>query len=197
MAFPSDSISTDGLPTLNWEERNPVPANSRWNETIAAVNGFLAIMQDSGHAERVSLVTYSSKAKDDVKLTDEYGQIHSALLDHSLRFEGGATNIGDGMLEGAKSLGEKESARPWASRVLILLSDGMHNAGTHPIAAASQVANEKIMINTVTFSNEADLAMMAEVADIGSGRHYHADDSEQLAESFREIARTLPTLITF
>ena len=41
---------------------------------------------------------------------------------------------------------------------------------------------------------EAYLA--AEVATITGGKHFHADTASDLVEIFREIARTLPVLVT-
>ena len=96
-----------------------------------------------------------------------------------------------------KILGEKKYARSWATRVLIVLTDGIHNTGTDPIYAASQAASENILIYTVTFSTEADIAKMQTVAEIASGKHFHAKNGSELAEAFREIAQSLPTLVTF
>lgn len=146
-----------------------VPKDARWLDTVAAVNGFLDIMDDSSHDERVSMSTYSSKAKADVKLTSDYTEIRAAMNAHSRKFKGGATNIGSGILAGGKTLGDKELARSWASRVLIVMSDGIHNTGTEPVPAAQQVANEKIMIFTVTFSDEANIQEMEKVAISGGG----------------------------
>ncbi|WP_419194233.1 VWA domain-containing protein [Novipirellula herctigrandis] len=200
MAYASDEISGGDPPQSappGWSSGDPVPPNARWLDTIAAVQEFLNIMQTSSHDERVSLCTYSTKSATDVKLTDDYASITAEMQDHSLKFDGGYTNIGAGILEGAAALSDKKLARPWASRILILMSDGIHNTGTEPIPASQQAANEKIMIFTVTFSDEAEQSKMAEVASNGGGKHYHAADSAQLAEAFRDIAKSLPTLITF
>ena len=37
---------------------------------------------------------------------------------------------------------------------------------------------------------------MIEIANIGSGKHFHAVDGDQLREIYREIALTLSTMIT-
>jgi hypothetical protein len=36
---------------------------------------------------------------------------------------------------------------------------------------------------------------MQDVARIGGGLHFHADDADDLEEAFREIARTLSVLL--
>ncbi|MEP3927854.1 vWA domain-containing protein [Rhodopirellula bahusiensis] len=200
MAFAHDEVAKNGSPAAappGWKMGHAVPKDARWLDTVAAVNGFLDIMDDSSHDERVSLSTYSDKSKADVKLTSDYTEIRAAMNTHSRKFKGGATNIGSGILAGGKTLGDKELARSWASRVLIVMSDGIHNTGTEPVPAAQQVANEQIMIFTVTFSDEANIQEMEKVAVSGGGQHFHAKDSQQLAEAFRKIAKSLPTLITF
>ncbi len=76
------------------------------------------------------------------------------------------------------------------------MTDGIHNTGSDPIAAATAAAASGIMIFTVTFSDEADIARMQQVALIGNGKHYHATSAAQLSTVFAEIAASLPTLLT-
>jgi hypothetical protein len=40
----------------------------------------------------------------------------------------------------------------------------------------------------VTFSNGADRDLMADVAAVARGQHYHADDAATLRDVFRELA---------
>jgi uncharacterized protein YegL len=200
MAFAAQEISSGQNPAAappGWQFGQSVPPQARWLDASNAVEGFLELMKKSTLDERVSLSTYSDKAKSDVPLTQNYNLIENAITAYGAKFEGGSTNIGDGILAGAKTLGDKKSARPWATRVLIVLTDGIHNTGTDPIYAAQQAAQENILIYTVTFSAEADIAKMQNVAQIGSGKHFHAATGAQLADAFKNIARSLPTLITF
>lgn len=200
MAYAHDEVASIDPPAtapVGWQMGDPVPPAARWLDTVAAIDGFLQIMETSSHDELVSLSTYNEKTTTDVKLTSDYTAIRNAMQEHSLKFKGGATNVGGGILEGGKALSDKALARPWASRVLIVMSDGIHNTGTLPTIAASQVTNEKVMIYTVTFSNEANIADMIAVANTGGGQHYHATDAAQLADAFKQIAKSLPTLITF
>lgn len=200
MAYSHNESSYNPVPASappGWEMGDVIPEHARWLDTVAAVNGFLDIMTSSSHDERVSLSTYNEMSTTDVKLTNEYGAIREAMHAHSLQFKGGATNIGAGILEGGLALSDKKLARPWATRIMILMTDGNHNTGTLPIPAAQQTAQEKVMIYTVTFSDEANVNDMTIVAETAGGQHYHAQDAVQLAEAFKQIARSLPTLITF
>lgn len=199
MAYASDEIQTSALPAAapaGWAYGDPVPVPSRWMDTNQAVQDFLGILNGTVHAESVSMSSYSSNGVVDVPLTPNYGDIQIALHNYSAKFDDGMTNIGDGMLQGLKSLGDKKYARAWASRIMIVLSDGRHNTGADPIAAATAVANEDVHIYTISFSSQADTALMQEIADIGSGKHFHASSGLQLQQIFSEIAHGLPTLIT-
>lgn len=199
MAFSSSEISGSGTPAaapLGWSFGDPVPPNSRWLDAVEAVNRFLELMESSGQDEHVSLATYSDKARTDVELGDNYLRIRQALNGYSAKFDQGSTNIGGGILEGTASSCDKKRARPWASRVMIVLTDGIHNTGTDPLVAARQAAIENVQIFTVTFSSEAETERMKEIAAIGSAKHFHASTGNQLASAFEEIAHSLPTLLT-
>ena len=79
---------------------------------------------------------------------------------------------------------------------MVLLTDGIFNRGRHPKFAAQVAANQGIIIHTITFSDEAEIGAMQEVARIGGGKHFHAPDAASLNRIFREIALTLPVLLT-
>lgn len=200
MAFGVNEVSGPNNPAaapVGWAYGMYVPPYSRWLDAVTATNNFLQLLTESSLKERVSLTTYSHDVRLEVGLNDDYTAIQNALALNSNVFFGGATDIGDGILYGATSLGDKKLARPWASRVMIVLTDGIHNVGTDPLFAATQAAAQDIMVFTVTFSNEADQARMAQVAAAASGSHFHATSAAQLNEAFKEIANRLPTLITY
>lgn len=198
MAFRADE-PTGYLPSNappEWVFGMPIPRAARWLDANDAVNRFLQLMQATHQDELVSLSTYNEVPSLDVPLTTTYGQIVGAMNRHSETYWGGATNIGGGMVTGFSTLADAARARPWAARVMIVLTDGIHNEGLDPVWAAYHIANEKVTIFTITFSDEADQYRMARVAQIGSGKHIHATSGTQLMEAFEEIARTLPTLLT-
>ena len=84
----------------------------------------------------------------------------------------------------------------FVERTMIVMTDGRHNRGPAPEILARQLKADGIMIHTITFGRDADQGRMMEVARIGGGRHYHADNGIQLKEIYREIALTLSTIIT-
>ena len=87
-------------------------------------------------------------------------------------------------------------ARPFAVRTMVVMTDGRHNRGREPVLAARDAERENIKIHTVTFSDEADFARMRAAADATGGQHFHAPDAAALERIFREIASTLPVMLT-
>lgn len=201
MAFGSDEGAIPGNKPKRappgWDfDTSPVPPKSRWSEAQAAVSEFLKILQSSAQRENVGLVTYSHSTEKDVLLTQTYSQITAALGQYNSPFKKGGTNIGGGIGSGLEVLESSPAKRQWAVRVMIVLTDGIHNMGWNPVDAAREAARQNVVIYTVTFAQEADQALMKQVAEIGLGKHYHSPSGAQLIKDFKEIAQNLPVLLT-
>jgi Ca-activated chloride channel homolog len=201
MAYGCFEAATASCPPVNappgWCFGMPVPMGSRWLDAVGSVSRFLQLLDQSAHRERVGLVTFGDLAAKDAPLSEDYSTVFNGMSVHTLRFNGGATNIGAGILNGAAILGDKRFARGWASRVMVILTDGNWTSGIDPSTCASMAAAQNIEIYTVTFSAEADQLKMQEVAAIGNGKHFHATTPAELSEAFKAISNTLPTLITY
>lgn len=200
MAFSAAEISGPQNPAAappGWKFGDAIPPKARWTDACSALNLFLDMLNKSPHDEHVSLTTYNEKSTVDTALSGNFDLINQKMLAYSQKYKGGATNIGDGILDGLKTLSDKKTARSWATRVMIVMTDGRHNTGTDPVYAAQVAASQEVQIYTVTFSAEADIPRMQQVADIGSGKHYHAATADQLRAAFENIAKSLPTLITY
>jgi uncharacterized protein YegL len=197
MAFAADETSggTPAAAPEGWSFGDPVPPNSRWLDLVAAVTGFCNELSVTSKAEKVALVSYSSSARKDVDLTDDYTKIDDKNFEMSVKFDGGMTNVGDGIQKGIDAV-TGAGNRPWATNAMVLMSDGIHNTGTDPIVAAGEAVSRGIPIYTVSFSNQADQVLMRQIADMTGGTHYHAVDAQQLNEAFRNIARRLPSILT-
>ena len=198
MAFAADEPA-GGIPMAapaGWQFGDPVPPNARWIDLTASVNGFCNELTQTSKIEKVGLVSYASSSSIERDLTENYASINAQNIAISNAFGGGSTSIGDGMLDGIQVVTDTNHNRPWASRAIVLMSDGNHNAGSDPIVAANQAAAEMIPVYTVSFSSSADIVLMQQIADITGGSHYHAVNAQQLNEAFRNIARRLPSLLT-
>ena len=177
-----------------WIAGGDAPDGSRWAQLEDAVNAFVNVLETTDQEELVSVASFSSSATLDLDLELNYTLIRDLVED--TRPYGG-TAIGKGMQEGLPSLLDAARARPFASKTIVILTDGMNNYSPYPDNVAEDiVADHNVTIHTVTFSPGADQTSMQEVAAIGHGRHYHANTGNELVEIFEEIANNLPTILT-
>jgi len=178
-----------------WFFNGPAPNPSRWRDAVTAVDVFLNELTLSPINEMVALVTYNNGVNLDQTLTTNYNLIQTGLNNYTNFFESGQTNIGGG-INGGQNCFALNSGRPFAAKVMILLTDGIDTVGSDPIEAALDAVEEQIMIFTITFSDEADQATMQTVATLAKGKHYHASNGANLSLVFKDIARQLPILIS-
>lgn len=179
-----------------WQFCDPAPPDSRWRELLNGVAVFNSVLSNSYSNEQVALVTYSSSSTRDLNLTSDFNAVLTAMDTYSQSLCSGATNIGSGIYEAMNTLDANGYARPWAAKVIVVMTDGNHNTGSNPEWAASDAFDAGITVYSITFSNEADQSRMKQVAINGGGKHFHAEDGAALQQAFTDIARSLPTLLT-
>ncbi len=200
MAYANDEVAAyppiPAAAPAGWDFGDPTPNNSRWLDAVAACNLFLNKLNKSPMNELVCLCTYADMGDIDVGLTSTYASILTGLNVHTNEMHGGGTNIAGG-LEAAEFALTGTDSRPFASPVVILMTDGHQTVGPDPVYRAGKMAEDNgIMTITVTFSDEADQPLMIDVADAGNGLHFHAETEQELNNVFEEIGRQLPTLLT-
>jgi Ca-activated chloride channel homolog len=183
----------------------PHPTKSRWGALSIALNAFLDELGKTSQDERVGLASYSSDTTEcgntykistiDSDLAADYSKIRNEMTRMSSKPVKGRTAISAGLDEGIKVLTGK-NARPFAVKTMILMTDGIHNLGPEPILSAREAAKQDIVIHTITFSDDADIKRMEDVAAATGGQHFHAPDAASLVKIFKQIAATLPVLTT-
>jgi hypothetical protein len=199
MAFAASETSGWGTPAAapdGWSFGDPVPPASRWLDLVASVDSFCDELSQTSKIEKLALVSYAGDVTTNVALESNYSQISAANMAISAAFNGGKTNVGGGILAGLAAVNDPVKSRAWATKVLVLMSDGKHNSGTAPLTAAANAVTAGIPIYTVSFSTEADTVLMQNIADMTGGTHYFAVNAQQLNEAFRNIARRLPSMLT-
>ncbi len=157
-----------------------------------AVSAFLDELDDTFPNERVALASYSTTSRLDHNLTDDYSAIRSSA--NAFRASG-YTAIGWALQDGIRGV-TGPGARPFAIPTIVLMTDGNHNRGLEPIIPARDAARRGIVVHTITFGRDADFARMRAVANATGGTHFHANNSSDLTDVFRTIARTLPVVMT-
>ncbi len=173
-------------------DRSGSMTGSKFRDLTSAIDIFVNTLDETPVDEQVGLASYSEFASADVFLTSDLSQISRGVRALSL---GGFTSISRGM-DAGRTVMDGGRGPEFVERTMIVMTDGLHNRGPEPRTTATALAAAGVKIHTITFGRDADRSRMEEVARIGGGRHYHADNGDQLREIYREIALTLSTMIT-
>jgi Ca-activated chloride channel family protein len=184
----------------------PNMSDSRWGALSVAVQDFIDALATTPQTETLALVSFASdgtwcgvvnKASETNQQLDfNHASVTSAMATISGRVFNGMTNTAAGIDAGVAVLTDATRCRPYAAKMMVLLSDGHSNQGRAPLLAAQDAAAREIVIHTVTFGNGANEGEMAAVAEATGGNHYSAYDADSLRDVFRKIALTLPVVMT-
>jgi Ca-activated chloride channel family protein len=173
--------------------------------------------------DRVALVVFGETSMTQCPLTSDGALLAAALRRVEVGMVGEATALGDALALAVKrATGAGESlpgaGGPVAGRLVVLLTDGRHNAGSFSLeAATSLAAGAGVRVHTVAIGSageavpmegpggdlhferhDIDTEALAAIARATGGRFFVADRSADLEEVYREIdtlervARRLP-----
>ncbi len=179
-----------------WSFGQPIPPNARWLDLANAVTTFTQQLDNTAQTELLTLCVYNESSWTPQRLTSSYSQINLQLNGISQAFRGGGTNIGAGIYEGLWAVRDPDYGRLYSSKVIVLMTDGVHNYGDDPVWASEYAAQQGVTIFTISFSDEADQSLMNTIAQNGGGQHFHAVNSQQLVGAFQQIAKRLPSILT-
>lgn len=184
---------------------------SRWKELEEAVSTFTSVLTTLNTPPRVAVVTWSSEitygsleyyilgkvlpaATINQTLTTTFSDVTSAVTAIGTKPVLGSTNMAAGIDQGVAVL-TGATVRPYADKVMILMTDGQWNTGRNPLDAAQDALNAGITIHTIGFlDGQSDI--LSEIAGLTGGKSYMATDGASLQAAFRELALTLPIVIT-
>ncbi|MCA9174670.1 MAG: VWA domain-containing protein [Planctomycetales bacterium] len=185
---------------------DPHPTLSRWAAVVSAVDVFMNELNATQQSEKLALVTYATSYRScnrrvndsdiNERLTFDYQNVTDDLDYLSNRAIIGGTAISAGIDDAVNVLTDTSRTRQFADKMVVLLTDGHENSGRSSLDAADDAAAENITIHTITFSDNADVNRMREVAERTGGQHFHAPDEEALIAIFQEIARGIPIVMT-
>lgn len=166
-------------------------------------------------SDRVGLVAFAGEALTQVPLTTDYPVVLAAVDNLAAGQLEDGTAIGDAIATAANRLRNA----PGASRVLILLTDGVNNRGTiDPLTAARAAAAFGIRIYTIgvgtsgmapvpvgrgvyglRFENQPvqiDEALLTQIAHLTGGRYFRARDAGALQRIYQQIDALERTPVT-
>jgi hypothetical protein len=199
-------VESDGLPPGMGNCDPPHATISRWAALNTAVGAFLNGLTETVQVEWLSLVSYAgtntscgisfTQASVDALMSETYNDVTAKMAYFSSIPINGSTNIDAGLTAAINELTNPARTRPYASKTIVLLTDGIYNQGRDPREVAEIAAANDITVHTITFSDYAERQAMEDVAEITGGHSYHAPDAATLNDVFREIALTLPVIMT-
>ena len=193
----------------------PHPTLSRWAILQSAVRTFLDEAGQFQYPPRTAVVTWSDSMSlpyhpytsyntvdTDFNLpspasfswTNNRNSVESGMATRAASPLGGGTNLSAG-LDRAVTVLTGANGRVLSNKIIILLTDGQWNAGRDPVLAAQDASNAGIIIHTVSMLTSAQ-ATLTQIASITGGQYYPTSDAAQLQQAFRDIAKSLPIVLT-
>jgi Ca-activated chloride channel family protein len=159
----------------------------------AAAQTFIAGVPDG---TRLGIVAFSSAAFPLGALADDRDTAREELA--RLPEPNGGTAIGDALVTAARML------PPNGRRAIVLVTDGVNNAGTDPLGAAAAIGAQGISIFTIgigtngsgllipgtTDSAELDEEALTAIARSGNGTYARVGDAGALSDKLGALART-------
>ena len=164
---------------------------TRWDAMKAAAREFIDAVPDGTH---VGLLTFSSGANLIASPITDLDAVRDALT--RIPPPDGATAIGDALNVAASQLPKT------GRRIIVLLTDGVNNRGSDPIAASQEIGAKGVTIETVGIgtadsgeiipgTNEMaglDASDLQTIAANGKGQYVQAASAGELRDAFRAIA---------
>jgi Ca-activated chloride channel family protein len=177
-------------------------------DRLTAAKAVLADFLDRRAGDRVGLLVFGDRAYTVAPMTMDLASVRQQLGDSVVGLAGQATAIGDAIGLAVKRL----KSQPASQRVLILLTDGVSNAGMlDPLKAAQVAKDEGVRIHTIGFGGEGeslsvfgiplhvpgggddtDMSTLQRIATTTGGKAFRARDTEELAGIYAEIDRLEP-----
>lgn len=155
--------------------------------------------------DRVSLVVFSGEAFTQVPLTTDHQMIYSMFREIESGMIEDGTAIGDGLATSVSRLKDSDAI----SKVIILLTDGVNNAGSLDPRSAAEMAKlygiraYTIGVGTQGFAPypvqtpfgtqmqqmevQIDEDLLKQIATTTGGQYFRAEDNEKLKEVYEEI----------
>ena len=172
---------------------------------LSAAKAVLADFLDRRAGDRVGLLIFGERAYTLTPITADLTTVRNQLTDSEVGLAGRDTAIGDAIALAVKRLREQ----PEGQRVLILLTDGVSNAGVlQPLRAAELAKAEGVRVYPVAFGGDGgmslfgvqiaagddpvDEATLRRIAELTGGRAFRARNTDELAGIYAELDRLEP-----
>lgn len=169
---------------------------------FAAVEAIAGDFIDRRAGDQLGLILFGSQAYLVTPLTYDLEAVRAQLHGAVVGLPGRETAIGDALAVAVKRLADM----PEQARVVVLLTDGVNNAGSiapREAARAAKAAGVRVYTigiganamrvpdffgsRVVNPSADLDVGMLTDIANQTGGRFFRATDTNELAEAYRAI----------
>ncbi|MBL4685888.1 MAG: VWA domain-containing protein [Nannocystaceae bacterium] len=149
--------------------------------------------------DRIGLVVFGAVASTVSPLTMDHGVLRTLVSRLRLGvMDGSTTAIGAGLGMALNRLGDSDAD----SKIVVLLTDGVHNAdGLDPDAASSAAADRGVQVYTILMGQQRvgdssiDPSRLERIASVTGGYAYTAEDQGELHTTFQDLLDKLETSI--
>ncbi len=129
-------------------------------------------------------------------MSEYYGQVREFLAFQEFAYLGGMSDLSGGVNKGLDHLSDDTRSRPWASRIILLISDDNGNLGINPTLVAQTAAAGDVSLYTISIGVDANRGLMKKLAETSHGQYFHASTAADFREIARSITVRLPILLT-
>jgi len=161
---------------------------SKFDTLIEVAKNFLQKRFD----DNVGIVVFGSFAYTAAPITYDLKALEFILRYLQPSIAGNATAIGDALWEAIKDLAKSRSKE----KVILLVTDGHHNAGSHSPKEAVELAKKShIKIYTIGIGKEYDKNLLLRIAKETGAKSFAASSKEDLQKIFDELDSLEPSPI--
>ncbi|CAA6814842.1 MAG: BatA protein [uncultured Sulfurovum sp.] len=181
--------SSGSMAERGFNERDKT--QTKYDISVALAKNFIEKRND----DNVGLVVFGSFAFSASPLTYDLTALNEMFdLMTDVGIAGTSTAIGDALVEGLSTLRGGKAK----SKVLILLTDGVHNAGKHsPREAVSMAKKKAVKIYTIGIGkkNDYDALLMETIAKESGAKSFFCQNATELEEVYKHISKLEPSPI--
>jgi len=163
---------------------------TKYDTTIAIAKAFTHKRFD----DNMGIVIFGTFAYSASPLTYDLASLEYLLGLTTVGIAGESTAIGDAIMQSLRTLRFGDAKQ----RVIVLITDGYHNAGkTSPKDAVAKAKKAGVRIYTIGIGTKQnyDTALLETIAKETGGKSYSASDAERLQKVFSEISTLEPSPI--
>lgn len=185
--------------------------NRQYVDRLTALKIVAGDFIDRRKGDRIGLILFGSNAYLQTPLTFDTRTVKQLLMESAVGLAGNETAIGDAIALAVKQFKKTELSRDNNDKVLILLTDGINNAGELTPEKAAEIAiHANLKIYTIaigakemtiqTFfgprklnpSESIDEKSLQQIAEKTGGKYFRAYDTQELAHIYQLIEQLEP-----